>query len=94
MSSVKKSDLVSKIAAQTGLAASDTKIIVNELVDAMSQELQKGSTIELRGFATFSVRNRRPRVARNISTGEKVSVPAKKDIVMKPSKQLKELVDK
>ncbi|MCL2845145.1 MAG: integration host factor subunit beta [Chitinivibrionia bacterium] len=94
MSSVKKSDLVSKISAQTGLAAVDTKIIVDELVNAISLELENGNTIELRGFATFSVKNRRPRIARNITTGEQVSVPAKKDIVMKPSKHLKEMVDK
>jgi integration host factor subunit beta len=94
MASVKKSDLVTKIAAQTGLAATDTKIIVDELVSAISTELESGNTIELRGFGTFSVKNRRPRIARKIATGEKINVPAKKDIVMKPSKLLKELVDK
>lgn len=94
MASVKKSDLVSKIATQTGLSASDTKIIVEELLKAFSEELLKENTIELRGFGTFSVKNRKQRLARNLNTGEAVIVPATKDIVMKPTKELKELVNK
>jgi nucleoid DNA-binding protein len=94
MPTVKKSDLVSKISAQTGLAAVDTKIIVNELLNAVSEELQKGNTIELRGFATFNVKERRPRVARNLATGERLVVPARKDVTMKPCQSLKEAVNK
>ncbi len=94
MSSVKKSDLVSKIAEQTGLAAVDTKIIIDELITAINEELISGNTIELRGFGTFSIKNRSARWARNLSTGETVFVPEKKDIAMKPAKELKELVNK
>jgi len=78
MPSVKKSDLVSKISAQTGLAAIDTKIIVDELINALSKELLNENTIELRGFGTFDIKNRKPRLARNLTTGEKVKVSAKK----------------
>ncbi|MCL1947375.1 MAG: integration host factor subunit beta [Chitinivibrionia bacterium] len=94
MSSVKKSDLVSKIAKQTGLAMTDAKIIVDELIDAIKEELQKGNTIELRGFATFNIKERRKRIARNMNTGENVEVAPKKDVSMKPCKTLKELVNK
>lgn len=94
MSSVKKSDLVSKISSQTGLVASDTKIIVDELINAINNELLSGNTIELRGFGTFAVKNRKARTARNLSTGEKVFVPSRKDITMKPSNELKELVNR
>lgn len=93
MSSVKKSDLVSKIASQTGLAASDTKIVVDELINAINNELLNENTIELRGFGTFNVKSRKARTARNLSTGEKVFVAAKKDITMKPALELKELVN-
>ena len=93
MSSVKKSDLVSKIASQTGLAASDTKIVVDELINAINKELLNENTIELRGFGTFDIKNRKARIARNLSTGEKVFVAGKKDITMKPAKELKELVN-
>ena len=93
MSSVKKSDLVSKIAAQTGLAASDTKFFVDELINTINEELINENTIELRGFGTFDVKKRKPRSARNMTTGEKVFVPERKDITMKPAKELKELVN-
>jgi nucleoid DNA-binding protein len=94
MSSVKKSDLVSKISSQTGLAASDTKIVVDELIAAINEELLNENTIELRGFGTFDIKKRKPRIARNLTTGEKVMVSERKDITMKPTKELKELVNK
>jgi len=64
------------------------------LIDAIREELQKGSTIELRGFATFNIKERRQRIARNMNTGENVVVAAKKDVAMKPCKTLKDLVNK
>jgi len=94
MSSVKKSDLVSKISAQTGLSASDTKIFVDELINSINEELLNEKTIELRGFGTFDIKKRKPRSARNLMTGEKVFVPGRKDITMKPTKELKDLVNK
>jgi nucleoid DNA-binding protein len=93
MPSVKKSDLASAIAAETGLTIIDTKIVVDELIGAFSQALIDGNTIELRGFATFYITKRSPRTARNMSTGEKVQVAQTKSVVMKPCKTFKDLVN-
>jgi len=93
MSSVKKSDLVSAIAEETGLTIIDTKVVIDELIDAFSQALADGKTVELRGFATFYVANRSSRAARNMNTGEKIRVAETKSVVMKPCKTFKNLVN-
>jgi len=93
MSSVRKIDLSSTIAKETGLTIIDTRIIIDALLESLSDALIAENTIELRGFGTFSVVERMPRLARNMATGEKLKVAATKDLTMKPCKSLKEFVN-
>jgi nucleoid DNA-binding protein len=87
-----KADLVERIATQTGISRNQTAIIVDQLLDAMSRALSEGKHLEIRGFGTFKVRERRARRARNPRSGSEVLVPAKIVPVFKPSKELKALV--
>lgn len=84
-----KADLVEEIAGQTGVSKNHTAIIVDGLIDAVCRTLSDGGHIEIRGFGTFKVRERRARRARNPRSGTEVMVPAKLVPVFKPSKELR-----
>jgi nucleoid DNA-binding protein len=84
-----KADLVEEIAAQTGVSKNHTAVIVDGMLDAISRALSDGRHLEIRGFGTFKVRERRARRARNPRSGSEVLVPAKLVPVFKPSKELK-----
>jgi integration host factor subunit beta len=55
--------------------------------------LRSGDKIEIRGFGSFRIRQRKPRTGRNPKTGAKVDVPAKRVPYFKPSKELRDLVN-
>lgn len=87
-----KADLVERIANSTGLTKKDTALAVDHLISAVKDALREGRHIEIRGFGTFKVRQRRTRMARNPRTGDPVKVPARAVPVFKPSRLFKEEV--
>ena len=87
-----KADLVEQIASETGVSKNHTALIVDGLLDAFCRTLSEGKHLEIRGFGTFKVRERRARRARNPRSGTEVLVPAKLVPVFKPSKELKAMV--
>ena len=89
-----KTDLIEKVSLKTtGLTKKQTEIIVNMLFDSIKEALATGDKIEIRGFGSFRIRNRRNREGRNPKTGETVSVPQKRIPFFKAGKELKEVVD-
>jgi nucleoid DNA-binding protein len=74
-----KQDLIASIAKQTGLTQPDARIVVEELLEVLSQHLEKQERVEIRGFGTFYTKIRKPRPARNIKTRE--VVPLNKRLV-------------
>jgi len=89
-----KSDLVQSVSARMpNLAAKDLEVIVNIIFDAMTNSLSKGDRIEIRGFGSFEVRHRKPRLGRNPKTGENVQVGTRRVPFFKVGKELKEKVN-
>ncbi|MDB5730990.1 MAG: integration host factor subunit beta [Variovorax sp.] len=89
-----RSDLVEELAARfTQLGHRDAEYAVKTLLDAMSDALAMGQRIEIRGFGSFSVSRRSPRIGRNPRSGESVQVPEKRVPHFKPGKALREAVD-
>ncbi len=84
-----KAELVELIAAETGISKKDTGIIVNLILDNIGQALVSNDKVELRGFGSFKVKQRRSRQARNPRTGSAVEVPAKRVPYFKASNELK-----
>jgi nucleoid DNA-binding protein len=84
-----KADLVEEIATTTGVSRNHTAVIIDGMLDAVCRALSEGKHLEIRGFGTFKVRERRARRARNPRSGTEVQVPAKLVPVFKPSKELK-----
>lgn len=89
-----KSELIAALAeSYPQLSATDADISVKTILDAMVRALARGQRIEIRGFGSFALSERAPRVGRNPKTGEKVLVPGKKVPHFKAGKQLRERVD-
>ena len=90
-----KSDLIARLAERfPQLVAKDADFAVKMILDAMSEALAKGDRIEIRGFGSFSLNYRPPRVGRNPKSGDKVRVPEKWVPHFKAGKELRERVDK
>ncbi len=89
-----KSELIEIIArSQTQLAYKDVELSVKALIENMAQSLSSGERIEIRGFGSFSLHFRPPRVGRNPKTGESVSLEGKYVPHFKPGKELRERVN-
>ncbi len=89
-----KSELIARLAERyPQLIAKDADFAVNTILDAMTQSLAIGQRIEIRGFGSFALNTRPPRVGRNPKSGEKVLVPEKRVPHFKAGKELLERVD-
>src|SRR5579864_5810457 len=89
-----KSELVDALAARrTDLTKARAELVVNCVFDAMTEALERGEGIEIRGFGSFSVRPYKSYSGRNPRTGEPVKVPAKKLPFFKVGKELRDLVN-
>ena len=90
-----KSKLISLLAARfSQLVHKDAELSVKSILDAMSHSLKNNKRIEIRGFGSFSLNYRPPRIGRNPKTGEKVNVPEKNVPHFKVGKELRARVDK
>src|SRR3989442_2832008 len=87
-----KAEIVDEIAERTGLTKKDVADTVDQFLEAVSRALAAGKHIEIRGFGTFKVKDRKSRLARNPRTGESVPVPPRRVPVFKVSKELKDIV--
>ena len=86
-----KSDLIARLAERfPQLVAKDADFAVKMILDALSEALVKGDRIEIRGFGSFSLNYRPPRVGRNPKSGDKVRVPEKWVPHFKAGKELRE----
>ena len=84
-----KSELIERLTARfPQLVAKDADLAVKMVLDAMTEALARGDRIEIRGFGSFALNYRPPRVGRNPKSGEKVHVPH-----FKAGKELRERVD-
>lgn len=92
--SMTKSELILKLAERfPQLVVKDADFAVNVMLEAMATALVQGDRIEIRGFGSFSLNYRPPRIGRNPKSGEKVEVQAKWVPHFKAGKELRERVD-
>ncbi|MCC5810319.1 MAG: integration host factor subunit beta [Ectothiorhodospiraceae bacterium] len=89
-----KSELIELIASkQQHLAYRDVELAVKTLLEHMSESLSTGERIEIRGFGSFSLHHRPPRIGRNPKTGDPVALPGKYVPHFKPGKQMRQRVN-
>ena len=89
-----KSELIEILAQkQIQLAYKDVELAVKTMIDHMGTTLANGERIEIRGFGSFSLHYRPPRVGRNPKTGDSVELAAKYVPHFKPGKEMRERVN-
>jgi integration host factor subunit beta len=89
-----KSELIEILAQkQMQLAYKDVELAVKTMLDHMGNTLANGERIEIRGFGSFSLHYRPPRVGRNPKTGDSVQLAAKYVPHFKPGKEMRERVN-
>ena len=89
-----KSELIERIAArQQQLSSKDVELAIKTMIEQMAETLAQGSRIEIRGFGSFSLHYRAPRIGRNPKTGESVGLAGKHVPHFKPGKALRDRVN-
>jgi nucleoid DNA-binding protein len=90
-----KADLV-QLASEAigpGITKKDCAVVVDAFLNSIKDAMAEHKNIEIRGFGTFKVRERKSRLARNPRTGDPVEVPPRAVPVFKPSKELRAMVE-
>ena len=91
---MKRSELIQRISRQQGeFANSDIEAVVGHIIELMSEALEDGRRIEIRGFGSLCLRERRSRIGRNPRTGAPVALPVRHIPFFKPGKALRKRVD-
>lgn len=89
-----KSQLIEKLMeAGSELNKKESELVVNTIFDSIGSALIGGDRVEIRGFGSFSIREREARQARNPKSGNLINIPSKKTPFFKTGKELRERVD-
>ncbi len=89
-----KSELIEKLSESHELLnKKDAETVINLIFGGIGDALSEGSRVEIRGFGSFSVREREAREARNPKSGELVKIPPRRTPFFKTGKELRERVD-
>jgi integration host factor subunit beta len=90
-----KSELVERLSYVNGtLNKKEAELVVNTIFDSIGNALLDGDRVEIRGFGSFTIRERDAREARNPKSGEVVKIPNKKTPFFKTGKELRERVNR
>jgi nucleoid DNA-binding protein len=85
-----KQQLIEKVAAKTELGKAQVEVAVDSVFEMIAETLRANERVDLRGFGSFVVKDRKERQGRNPRTGEPITIPAKRDAGFKPGKELTE----
>ncbi|MAV63833.1 MAG: hypothetical protein CMG00_01425 [Candidatus Marinimicrobia bacterium] len=88
-----KSDIISSVSEKTGLTKVETEVVFEGIISSFSDALKKGERIDIRGFGSFFVKERKAREARNPSNNEVVKLNLRYIPSFKVSKLLKDSVN-
>lgn len=88
-----KNDIVNIVAGRTGLTQKDAKKVIDTILETVKSALSEGKRLEIRGLGSFQVRERAPRVGRDIATGQSIPVPSRRVPIFVPGKVLKKAVN-
>ena len=89
-----RSEIVKKIKNKFDITPEEARVVVDTITEEITDTLAKGGRVELRGFGSFSVRERKSIIARNPKTGEKLQLPARKVVYFRQGNILKKSLNK
>lgn len=87
---MKKSELIAEMAKRGKLSKEESTLLVETFFDEIAEALESGNRVEIRGFGSFSTRQKEARRGRNPKTGEEIEISAKRFPHFKPGKDLRE----
>src|SRR5208282_872633 len=90
MDRMTKTELIEGLANKLGLHKAEAEKAINIILDDITVALRQGERVNISGFGTFSVSDRRPRTGRNPKTGETIEISASRSAKFKAGKQLKD----
>jgi len=82
--------LIEKVAAKTELGKPEVEVAVDAVLQLIAEALQSNERVDLRGFGSFVVKDKKERQGRNPRTGETITIAAKRDAGFRPGKELTE----
>ena len=83
-----KQQLIEKVAAKTELGKAQVEVAVDSVFEMIAETLRSNERVDLRGFGSFTVKDKKERQGRNPRTGEPITIAAKRDASFKPGKEL------
>ncbi|PJF39764.1 MAG: integration host factor [Phototrophicales bacterium] len=87
-----KSELIARVAAEVGISKTQAKVIVDAMLDILSENIAKGVKVNLTGFGAFELRESKARAGVNPRTLERIQIPAKKRVSFKAGATLKRAI--
>ncbi len=91
-STIGMAELASRLAEEQDISKVKARIILDRIRDKMIAELTEGCRVNLFGLGILEVRDTKPKIGRNPKTGQQIAIPARKKVVFKASKHLKESI--
>ena len=88
-----KADLVDKIHANTGLTRDEAFAYLETILETIKKTLETAETVKITGFGSFVVKEKKSRNARNLQTGEPITISARKILTFKASTVLKAAIN-
>lgn len=89
-----KSELIATVAAKANASKTATSTIIDVAMEAITEALARGESVQFVGFGTFSVQERKARTGRNPQTGKEIKIPAKKVVRFRPGAALSAAANK
>jgi integration host factor subunit beta len=83
-----KQQVIDAVASKTDRAKADVEVVLDSMLDVIVGALHANERVDLRGFGSFAVKEKKARQGRNPRTGEAIAIAAKRDASFKPSKEL------
>ena len=93
MATITRAHLAEKIYAEVGLSRNESAILLESVLSRMAVSLEKGESLKISGFGTFSVRQKGRRIGRNPKTGVEVPILPRRVLVFRPSQSLRARVN-
>lgn len=88
-----RADLTDAVYRQLGISRNESSVFVERILDEVSTALERGETVKISSFGTFSVRSKKLRMGRNPKTGEEVPITPRRVITFRASHVLKEQIN-
>ena len=87
-----KDTLITSVSVNTGISKAEVRSVIEETIGFVMESIASGETIYIRGFGTLGTKYRKKKIARNISAGTKIEIPAHREPHFKPSSKFKNKV--